>query len=326
MGQGPLDRLPWPLAGMVDRPDLKSVARKGVWVRLPQRLRWGCCVTELPGIVPFKTQLLKWIGSKQRAAHLIAAHFPAHRVYHEPFLGAGGVMGTMAPAQGYGSDTFAPLVEIWQTLSHQPEVLKGWYAERWRQFHAGDRVAGYEAIKASYNAAPNGADFLFLTRSCYGGVVRFRAKDGYMSTPIGVHPPIPPAAFAKRVDVWHARLRGCQFACMDFAESMARAQAGDLIYCDPPYSHSQTILYGAQGFDLARLMTAITDAKARGVHVALSIDGSNRSGARALPVDLPEGLFAREVAIPLGRSMLRRFQMGGATLEGELVSDRLLLT
>jgi DNA adenine methylase len=62
------------------------------------------------------------------------------------------------------------------------------------------------------------------------------------------------------------------------------------------------------------------------VHVALSIDGTNRSGARHLPVDVPAGLFRREVAIPLGRSMLRRFQMGGETLEGEEVCDRLLLT
>jgi DNA adenine methylase len=156
--------------------------------------------------------------------------------------------------------------------------------------------------------------------------VRFRRKDGYMSTPVGAHPPIPPAAFARRVDLWHARLRGCRFGCMDFADSMAQARAGDLIYCDPPYSHSQTILYGAQGFDLARLMAAIADAAARGVHVALSIGGSNRSGARDLPVDVPTGLFRREVAIPLGRSMLRRFQMGGETLESEVVCDRLLLT
>jgi DNA adenine methylase len=277
-------------------------------------------------VTPFKTQLLKWIGSKQRIAHLIAAEFPAHGAYHEPFLGAGGVMGTIMPVRGFGSDTFGPLIDIWQALSQRPEVLKGWYAARWERSHAGDRVAGYEAIKASYNAAPNGADFLFLTRACYGGVVRFRRKDGHMSTPVGVHPPISPAAFATRVDTWHARLRGCRFDCLDFQDSMARAEAGDLIYCDPPYSHAQTILYGAQGFDLARLMTAIADAKARGVHVALSIDGSNRSGARDLPVAIPAGLFAREVAIPLGRSMLRRFQMGGETLEGEVVCDRLLLT
>jgi len=41
---------------------------------------------------------------------------------------------------------------------------------------------------------------------------------------------------------------------------------------------------------------------------------------------IPVGLFEQEVFIDCGRSMLRRFQMGGRTLETEKVADRLLLT
>ena len=41
---------------------------------------------------------------------------------------------------------------------------------------------------------------------------------------------------------------------------------------------------------------------------------------------IPRSLFAREVVVNCGRSMLRRFQMDGQTLEGEQVMDRLLLT
>ena len=282
---------------------------------------------ERPAATAFKPQLLKWIGSKQKVAPRIIAEFPCRfGAYHEPFLGAGGVMATLAPERGFGSDTFGPLIEIWQALARDPEQLKRWYSERWTAFHSGEREAEYERIKASYNAAPNGADFLFLTRSCYGGVVRFRRKDGYMSTPVGAHPPIPPAAFGKRVDLWHTRLKGARFDQMDFEEAMARAHPGDLVYCDPPYAHSQTILYGAQGFDLSRLMSAIGDCKARGVRVALSIDGTKKSGDHACAIPLPPGLFEREVMVDLGRSMLRRFQMEGQSLEAEQVSDRLLLT
>ena len=57
---------------------------------------------------------------------------------------------------------------------------------------------------ASYNADANGPDFLFLTRACYGGVIRFRKRDGYMSTPVGIHSPIKPEAFAARVDEWQS--------------------------------------------------------------------------------------------------------------------------
>lgn len=70
---------------------------------------------------------------------------------------------------------------------------------------------GYERIKASYNRRPNGADLVFLCRACYGGVVRFRQSDGYMSTPCGVHDPIRPEAFARRVDEWHRRTCGAEF-------------------------------------------------------------------------------------------------------------------
>lgn len=281
----------------------------------------------IPSPAPFKTQLLKWIGNKQKFAHEIIGHFPKHfGAYYEPFLGAGGVLATLAPSEGYGSDVFAPLVEIWAALAERPDELKRWYATRWEMYHAGDRVQQYEKIKASYNACPNGADFLFLTRSCFGGVVRFRKNDGYMSTPIGAHQPISPEAFSKRVDTWKQRLKGSQFHLLDYAESMARAKPGDLVYCDPPYSHSQAILYGAQSFSLANLMEAIADCKRRGVYVVLSIDGTKKSGNHYCDIDLPEGLFERELMVNVGRSMLKRFQMGGQTCEAEEVRDRLLLT
>jgi DNA adenine methylase len=217
-------------------------------------------------------------------------------------------------------------MEIWATLSREPELLKTWYQDRWTAFQNGDRVVIYEAIKARFNAAPNGADFLFLCRSCYGGVVRFRRSNGHMSTPCGAHPAIPPKAFAKRVDLWHQRLRGAQFDLLDYRDAMDRAAPGDVIYCDPPYSFSQSILYGAQSFQLPDLFEAIAKAKARGVWVALSIDGTKKSGGTYCDLPLPEGLFEREIMLNVGRSMLRRFQMGGQTMEAEEVRDRLLLT
>jgi DNA adenine methylase len=105
-----------------------------------------------------------------------------------------------------------------------------------------------------------------------------------------------------------------------------KAVEGDFIYCDPPYVHSQSILYGAQAFELTDLFGKILDAKEKGVKVALSIDGKKKSGSYLCDLPVPDGLFEEELFISLGRSMLRRFQMEGQTLEEELVADRLLLT
>lgn len=70
------------------------------------------------------------------------------------------------------------------------------------------------------------------------------------------------------------RLRYVDFEHCGYKVAFNKAQKSDMIYCDPPYSHGQSILYGAHG----------------------------------------------------GRSMLRRFQREGETLEDDKVADRLLLT
>lgn len=276
---------------------------------------------------PFTTQLLKWIGNKQKLAHEIVGSFPdkfGH--YYEPFLGSGGVLATLAPRDALASDAFKPLMEIWLTLKSHPRKLKEWYQERWQIAHGELKRDGYEKIKASYNRSPNGADLLFLCRSCYGGVVRFRQADGYMSTPCGVHEPITPDSFSKRADLWHERIKSADFEVMDYREAMIKARRGDLIYCDPPYSHSQSILYGGQQFRLEELILEIARCKSRGVYIALSIDGTKKSGGMICDLPIPNGLFEEEIFVNVGRSMLRRFQMGGQTLESEVVSDRLLLT
>lgn len=107
---------------------------------------------------------------------------------------------------------------------------------------------------------------------------------------------------------------------------MRQARAGDLVYCDPPYVDSQSILYGGQDFSLHRLFGEIAICKARGVRVALSIDGTKKSGNVECELNIPNGLFEREALVNCGRSMLRRFQRVGETLEDEVVHDRLLLT
>lgn len=284
-------------------------------------------VVQLGTVDPFRTQLLKWIGNKQRFAHEIVSFFPVQfGTYYEPFLGSGAVLATLAPKSAVGSDVFKPLAEIWQALRNQPEQLKAWYAERWSRMAKATKEAVYEEVKASYNAKPNGADLLFLCRSCYGGVVRFRKADGYMSTPCGVHQPISPESFAKRADEWRRRCRHTNFVHSDFAAVMDEAKKGDLVYCDPPYVDTQAIIYGSQGFSLAKLFEVIGRCKDRGVYVGLSIDGTKRSGDKICNVSIPYGLFETEASVNCGRSMLRRFQMAGQTLEGEVVSDRLLLT
>ena len=235
------------------------------------------------------------------------------------------MLAALAPERGVGSDSYAPLIAIWNALKTSPAQLLSWYADRHARMEREGKEAVYREVLAAFNRSPNGADFVFLSRACYGGVVRFR-RDGQMSTPCGAHRPISPAAFAQRIREWAPRVASSEFVCCDFAETLERAREGDLVYCDPPYSFSQSIVYGAQGFQLSHLVQAVARCKERGVFVALSLDGTKKSGGQRFDHGFPEGLFEREVSVNVGRSMLRRFQKEGESLEDELVTDKLLLT
>ena len=106
---------------------------------------------------PFKTQLLKWVGNKQRFANEIVGLFPEKfNRYFEPFLGSGAVLATLAPRDAFASDSFSQLMDIWVALKEKPETLKQWYRDRWEIAHEEIKEKGYEKIRASYNKNPNG--------------------------------------------------------------------------------------------------------------------------------------------------------------------------
>ena len=117
-----------------------------------------------------KVQLLKWVGSKHKFAEQMSEYFPANfNAYHEPFLGSGSVLATISPKNGFASDNFQPLIDIWKMLQSDPDELLSWYSDRLARLKTEDRNTVYESIKESFNKSPNGADFLYLTRACWGG-------------------------------------------------------------------------------------------------------------------------------------------------------------
>lgn len=270
-------------------------------------------------------QLLKWVGNKYRFAGEIVDTMPSSfGTYIEPFVGTGAVLATLAPEKALAGDILKPLIDFWHLVQEDPNSLNDYYAVTWAGFIK--RPADvYQQIRDSYNQTPNPFDLLFLSRSCYGGVIRF-TREGKISTPIGPHTPIPPAAFTKRLAEWQSRVQYARFIHADFEATMAEAKPGDLVYCDPPYIDSQTILYGAQAFNLERLWHAVERCVSAGAKVMLSIDGKKHSGKTPIHLDLPKGLFKREKFLSCGQSMLRRFQKKGEILEDEEVHDRLLLT
>ncbi len=270
-------------------------------------------------------QLLKWVGNKFRFAEVIAEHLPADfNCYIEPFVGTGAVLATVAPSHGIAGDALGVLVDFHKAVQNNPEPLIAHYSMTREEILCHGRDA-YEEVKARYNAEPTPGDLLVLSRACYGGVVRF-TKGGHMSTPMGPHRLMPPEKLARYMDQWQQRLGGTKFLHCDYREAMKEAGQNDVVYCDPPYLHGQSILYGAQDFRMPALWQAVAEAVERGAHVVVSVDGWRRSGDKLIELGIPDDLFPRELLIERGGCMLRRFQMTGEDMAYEQVADRLLLT
>lgn len=286
--------------------------------------------TEIP-------QLLKWVGNKHRFAKEIVSYMPEQiNTYYEPFLGSGAVLGTLCYENStliprfqnaVGSDVLPFLIEIFNYVKDNPEVLKNHYRNCIENYNE-NREANYLEIRDRFNSDFNALDFAVLSRTCYSGIIRFRKRDGFMSTPIGPHNPISPDSFSERVEIWHDIFKNnnVNFYNQDFKASMDMAQNGDLVYCDPPYTHSQSILYGAQSFDIEDLWIKIKECKERGVKVMLSINANKKSGKEDISVKPPEGLFERVAYVNCGVSMINRLQRAGSNMQEEIVNDALFLT
>ena len=269
--------------------------------------------------------LFKYIGNKYRSADRIILTFPEkYGVYYEPFFGSGAVLGKLRPKHSVASDTCKPLVELWRLVQLNPQSLVESYTSNWRAYRI-NRQRAYDEAKDRFNDRQNPHDFLFVSRACYGGVIRFR-KDGYLSTPLGPHNIIDPVSFAKRLAVWRNVVKNTIFVHADYSEIVSQAGEDDIVYCDPPYVDTQKILYGAQGFNVAEMYAHLRNAKSRGAFIALSIDGVKRSGDKIISIIPPRDLFEVESYLALGGSMLKRFWRGGGDVVDEHVKDRLLLS
>lgn len=286
-------------------------------------------------------QLLKWVGNKHKFTNEIIAHMPSKvNTYYEPFLGSASVLGQLVHQNVtellphttvehfIGSDVLPQIPLIFSEVRDNPKSLIEGYGY-WRdQIDDTNKKEVYEAALKRFNEGQGANDFAFVTRAAYSGIVRFRKRDHYMSTPVGAHMPISTQTFSERVGLWHEDLKqvDARFLNADYRDTMKKAKSGDLIYCDPPYGNSQGILYGAQAFNIDELFQQIMECKKNGVRVLLSYNGLKKSGKVDTRPKLPEGLFESVATVDVGVSMVNRLQHGGERMLSENVSDLLLMT
>ncbi len=179
---------------------------------------------------------LRYPGGKNGAVKAIVATIPANETeLCSPFLGGGSIeLACSTRMNVHGADIFSPLVDFWQVLLENKELL----AKRVESYLPLSRTAFYNLQQRYINLedkVERAAAFFVLNRSSFSGTT----LSGGMSPG---HPRFTPSAI-ERLRSFEAT--NFDVECADYKDTIAR-YPNAFLYLDPPYLNGQE-LYGVKG-------------------------------------------------------------------------------
>lgn len=244
---------------------------------------------------------LKWAGGKRQLLPSIRACYPDHfGAYHEPFVGSGAVFfdlcrtGRLTGHRPFLADRNADLVGCYRMVRDRVDEviahLEGLTEERLTDptqhyYRVRDDRFNPARLEIFDGAGPDSgrytptlaAELLYLNRTGFNGLFRLNSR-GVFNVPIGryANPRI-----CDRTNLLAAsavlRMTGARITHARFESILHDAQAGDLVYVDPPYAPlTRTAVftsYTAARFssdDQRRLQQVVVELARRGAWVILS--------------------------------------------------------
>ena len=259
--------------------------------------------------------LIKWTGSKRKQAPLIAREAKSYNRYFEPFLGGGALLFLFAHEGAVASDIYEPLISLWKLIQSKPEEVISDYTEKWNTLNVEYKELQLNHIKnadglpkvfydcrSRFNKTHNPLDLNFIMRTCVNGIVRFNGEGEFNNSFHLSRQGMKPEMFAKNVRIWHERIKGVDFECQSYEETLAQAKEGDFVYFDPPYadSHNRYI----KDLDLQNFFTELDKLNSKNISWALSFDGS-RAGTNYFS-DMPKELYKRKLSLSNGNSAVSK--------------------
>ena len=189
-----------------------------------------------------KTKLVPWINDL-----ILQSGIDVERAnWIEPFFGTG-VVGLNTPVGGNRivGDSNPHIIRFYnevQAGNITPQNMRV-HLQREGEMLANatdDGYAHYREVKNRFNQEHSPFDFIFLSRAGFNGMMRFN-RQGQWNIPFCKKPErFAPAYITKICNQIAAAQHAIQqhhweFNNVPFIETIQRAQAGDIIYCDPPY-------------------------------------------------------------------------------------------
>lgn len=205
-----------------------------------------------------KLNPIKWSGSKAYCYDRILGKSGDATHYCEPFVGSGAVFleALKEPKfeSFYISDTCAPLIELWLAIRDDSRRLCGMYAEMWGKLGAAGSDEAkkdfYLAVRERFNSAGDPADFLFLLRTCFNGLVRFNSAGRFNSPFHHTRPGAAPEKVSVAIEGCSRLMRSktVRIAIADYSRADIRDTG--FTFMDPPYGGGGSGMYSGE-FDHA---------------------------------------------------------------------------
>lgn len=258
--------------------------------------------------MPNTMPAVKWTGSKRMQAHKIVRYFPDNTdIYYEPFCGGCSVLfeylQSRKKAKRYKvSDINRDLVNLLLTIRDAPKDLFTAYKEYFGKMTAlssvEDKQKFYNEIREKYNEDRSPADFFFINRNCYNGLIRYNSKGDFN---VGFHlnrNGVEPAKIKHVLFGWSYifRQNNVEIDCCDYKD--IKADKSSFIYCDPPYAQTSGIYYG--GFDRNEFFGWL---KEQPCGYAFSYDGY--CGEKDNTQDISASLYDKHIYLNNGISSFR---------------------
>lgn len=246
--------------------------------------------------------VIKWSGSKRLVAEQLATRCPICKNYFEPFVGGGAMIPFARAQHGYASDIIPELIDLWTNIKEDPNHVAVEYARRWNQMQEEGPDVYYQ-VRDSFNRTRNCFDFLFLTRTCVNGLIRYNERGEFNNSLHLSRSGINPVTLQKILQQWSVCLRKIEFFNTDYRECLSNARKGDFVFLDPPYGGTKD-RYTRTEFNLQEFYKELERLNSIGVKWMLTFDGT--AGDRTYDFAPPTDIYKEHYYINTGNSSFTR--------------------
>jgi len=242
--------------------------------------------------------VIKWSGSKRSVAPLLSKYIGNQKRYIEPFIGGGSMLPFRQIHNGVASDIIPELINLWKQIKNNPEQVAHEYQIRWDRLQSEGHNVFYE-IRKNFNQTKNEFDFLFLTRTCVNGLIRYNNNGEFNNSMHNNRPGINPKTLKTIIFKWSHFIRDIDFRNCDYRKTLEDANKNDFIFLDPPYGGTKD-RYTKIEFNLQEFYNELERLNSVGAKWILTFDGN--AGGRDYDYQLPKELYKHKTEIKTGNS------------------------